>query len=439
MLKLTLILTSLFFASFYFPSIVSAQTDPSFSCLSQSGPLQTVSGFFNSGKFEPDVAANKKFDARNASFEYPETISHAMVSLRGSSSAVNMCWAGGYFTSSLTWHDLDISWEESKQGYDDDGSDRGEMNNTSSATAYHDKMTWTGMHVYNMHDAIRTNNTENNWTIQHSWFEYARDDCIENDSNYSGTIYDVLFDGCYTGLSNQSGDGVGELITMDKVLIRMEPMPYPYKWDSKDDPVVYVPGYTIPGTNDPIPFGHGNVFKGDEENFPDFEITNSVFLHEYDSEETIWPPKDKVKKCSNNTIIWLDGPSTAPNYLLNDFPGCFTIITDSTQGKAFWKSKVADWHARHPQVGANRKPSIPGDYKWPRFGAGVPTSTPTATPKPVIPGDANGDSKVDGLDYVIWLINYNTNTSAGSSKGDFDKNGRVDGLDYVIWLNSYTG
>lgn len=53
-----------------------------------------------------------------------------------------------------------------------------------------------------------------------------------------------------------------------------------------------------------------------------------------------------------------------------------------------------------------------------------------------IPGDANGDSKVDGLDYVIWLNNYNTNKT-GPSNGDFDNNGRVDGVDYVIWLNHY--
>lgn len=60
--------------------------------------------------------------------------------------------------------------------------------------------------------------------------------------------------------------------------------------------------------------------------------------------------------------------------------------------------------------------------------------TPTLS---AIPGDANNDGKVDGLDYVIWLNNYNQLTSNGSSKGDFDNNGKVDGLDYVIWLNNY--
>src|SRR3989344_639435 len=53
-----------------------------------------------------------------------------------------------------------------------------------------------------------------------------------------------------------------------------------------------------------------------------------------------------------------------------------------------------------------------------------------------LPGDANSDGHVDGIDYVIWLNNYNKHIS-GINKGDFDNNGFVDGLDYVIWLNNY--
>jgi hypothetical protein len=157
------------------------------------------------------------------------------------------------------------------------------------------------------------------------------------------------------------GEGAGETITLDKVLLRMEPMPYPRKWDTSSDPMLYLPGYGD------IPFGYGQLFKLASLSEPDFKITNSVFLLEYDAEKDLFPAKDKVTACSNNTIIWLDGPSTAPLHLLDDFPGCFTIITDVAQGKAFWKSKAADWHARHPEVGAARKPAIPGEYAWPRF------------------------------------------------------------------------
>ena len=54
-----------------------------------------------------------------------------------------------------------------------------------------------------------------------------------------------------------------------------------------------------------------------------------------------------------------------------------------------------------------------------------------------LPGDANNDGIVDGVDYVFWLNNYNKIVNDGSSSGDFDGNGKVDGADYVIWLNNY--
>ena len=60
--------------------------------------------------------------------------------------------------------------------------------------------------------------------------------------------------------------------------------------------------------------------------------------------------------------------------------------------------------------------------------------TPTPVPKP---GDANGDGKVDGQDYIIWLNNYNQTTVNGASDGDFNQDEKVDGLDYIIWLNNY--
>jgi len=54
-----------------------------------------------------------------------------------------------------------------------------------------------------------------------------------------------------------------------------------------------------------------------------------------------------------------------------------------------------------------------------------------------VPADANGDGRVDGVDYVIWLTHYNQNTSNGFADGDFNTDGIVNGEDYVIWLNHY--
>ncbi|KKS95567.1 MAG: hypothetical protein UV73_C0016G0013 [Candidatus Gottesmanbacteria bacterium GW2011_GWA2_43_14] len=68
----------------------------------------------------------------------------------------------------------------------------------------------------------------------------------------------------------------------------------------------------------------------------------------------------------------------------------------------------------------------------------TPTTAPTKITPPITlkPGDANGDNKVDGLDYVVWLNHYNQQAT-GAVNGDFNNSGKIDGLDYVIWLNNY--
>ncbi|MEZ6071760.1 MAG: dockerin type I domain-containing protein [Pirellulales bacterium] len=57
------------------------------------------------------------------------------------------------------------------------------------------------------------------------------------------------------------------------------------------------------------------------------------------------------------------------------------------------------------------------------------------------PGDANGDGKVDGVDYLVWAGHYGEDPAAdppGSpANGDFDGNGVVDGLDYLVWASNF--
>jgi len=57
-----------------------------------------------------------------------------------------------------------------------------------------------------------------------------------------------------------------------------------------------------------------------------------------------------------------------------------------------------------------------------------PSLTPTPSPIPWPPGDANGDYHVNGVDYVIWLNHYKQTGSGGATIGDFNSSGLVDGL-----------
>ena len=54
---------------------------------------------------------------------------------------------------------------------------------------------------------------------------------------------------------------------------------------------------------------------------------------------------------------------------------------------------------------------------------------------PMVPGDANGDSIVDGGDYTIWADHYGQ--PGGWIDGDFNGDGIVDGGDYTLWADNY--
>lgn len=64
--------------------------------------------------------------------------------------------------------------------------------------------------------------------------------------------------------------------------------------------------------------------------------------------------------------------------------------------------------------------------------------TPTVTSPAAKRGDANGDGIVNELDYDIWKSHYNPTLiqSGGSTIGDFNNDTKVDGVDFVIWLNN---
>ena len=53
------------------------------------------------------------------------------------------------------------------------------------------------------------------------------------------------------------------------------------------------------------------------------------------------------------------------------------------------------------------------------------------------PGDANGDGKVNGLDFLLWQQNYPTTSGATLQMGDFNGDGKVDGADFLIWQANY--
>ncbi|OGC96107.1 hypothetical protein A3H89_01905 [Candidatus Amesbacteria bacterium RIFCSPLOWO2_02_FULL_48_11] len=140
---------------------------------------------------------------------------------------------------------------------------------------------------------------------------------------------------------------------------------------------------------------------------------------------------------------------------VNADPRCLYILNS----KVYQKGSRTNLHRNHP-CGMDVSSIIPGNhltnfikYLDPNYVANIcsvspsPTATPTRTPTPirtptptspsVIPGDANNDGRVNGVDYVIWNTHYGQTGSVGPAMGDFNTSGAVDGVDYVIWFVHY--
>lgn len=296
-----------------------------------------------------------------------------MIDLNGDDTETGMCWAGGYSESDKPW---DASWDDHK---DLEGPTR----NSSIMTFRSYDANLTGMHFFNVHDGPQTSNGFD-WRVEHMWGQYIRDDAIENDHFHSGTVYDSLFDGTYTGISTrptsltaEGDDGTGEVVTIDKVLLRLQAMPYQFKWAEKPGNID-ASGAPWPGTG--VPYGHGAWFKYyDEDNSngdrdtknSHFIIKDSVFAATHKNVGTDkfnFPVPALIDQCENVTIAWLGDDTFVPDQSLTDvmtaFPSCVTVL-QGQPARDFWTTKVTDWHTRHPDVGADDKPVTPGDITFP--------------------------------------------------------------------------
>jgi hypothetical protein len=333
-------------------------TTNTFGCLGQTSDIVKVTGHHEE-RYEPAAVKNRAFDARTADF-LVKYVDGGMIRIEGSSSQTGMCFAGGYVRTDKPW---DASWTDHK---DLDGPTR--QSTPFGNMAY--SLTLTGMHFFNVHDGPRSN-AGFNATVQHSWGEYIRDDAVENDHMQTMRIYDTLFDGSFMGPSTRPGSGdstssgAGQVVTLDKVLLRLLPMPYP-----PGD------GMNVNG----IPYGQGKFFKiFDESNKTGkrdsrgnhFALKDVVLASGFKvlgTDKMNMPPPALVDRCENVTILYLsdDGytPHSSVTNLSKKFPNCIKYL----QGQAardYWKAKVIDWHKRHPDVGADRKPSNPGEIVFP--------------------------------------------------------------------------
>ena len=83
---------------------------------------------------------------------------------------------------------------------------------------------------------------------------------------------------------------------------------------------------------------------------------------------------------------------------------------------------------------------VVGDNGMPSLNVPTVVIDWTAYVPPVyIPGDANGDNKVDGGDLAIWQQNYDPLGTGNNTfaMGDFNDDNKIDGGDLAIWQQNY--
>ena len=317
----------------------ASQISRTFDCLRNVIETKRVLGTYDK-KLQLPPGKNKGFDARGARFIIKDA-KWGMVDILGNKEDTDMCWVGGYFESDKPW---DASWSQHK---DVESGGGGKTRNSSVITIRAPNATISGIHFFNVHDGPRTTDTPN-WRVEHVWGEYVRDDAIENDGQYSGVLYDSLLDGCFVGISTRAedakSDATNNTVVLDRVLLRLTPQPYGYKWDTR--------GFNY--KEGKVPMGQGLIFKvNDPSRTPRFIVKNSIFCLHFDSTgngELIDFPESIIKECFNNTIVWLGDGKFRGEY----DPKGFVLTRD----KSVWKTAVIDWHARHPEVGKHRKPPI---------------------------------------------------------------------------------
>ena len=265
-----------------------------------------------------------KIDARTAiwtaqwpvqdSFNYP-------VILSGGS---NICFNGGIINGSYPVQistDANATWEY--------------MRGTTAILVNTKNTTFENTRINNYGDGIGIKYGAENFLLNKVHLSDIRDDCLENDWLYSGTVIDSLFDGCYSGFSARTyssqspfpTDSSQNLITIKDSLIRLEAT-----WG------VYKNRGIIPG--------HDEFFKWEDMGIsPRLSLHNNIFRVDQTANNVgLGIPFGKLASCSNNIMVWL-GSGNYPEPLpqtLNGQP-CFTITTD----KILWDNAVNTWISTH--------------------------------------------------------------------------------------------
>lgn len=201
-------------------------------------------------------------------------------------------------------------------------------------------VTIEGVRIRRAWDAVRFSGNSPLFVLQTSWFSDIRDDCLEDDFLKGGLIKDVLFDGCFSGISlreptgratdgeptSRATVGSGQLLTLAGALIRVKP--YLYKGEMKT----------------------GGPIKASETS-PQLHVHDSVFVMDGGdilSRSQLEAGWDRISDCRNNMFLWTSD-TPWPNDLAKP-PSCFRFV-QGEQARFLWEAVRKNWINCHALIG----------------------------------------------------------------------------------------
>src|SRR6266705_1236744 len=193
-------------------TVTTPPPPPAGSCLTQAGPLVTLSGLRSSTYETGSLAGTAKVDATTAQFLVDQG-TNVPVRVGGGN---GICWSGGevlgQFPPSTSWSTM-----HDKYGMIPGSGSSANGIQIQNVTIF----SYGGGISFDVQD-------DANWSIKNVHVKYSRDDCIENDFLNAGTIDSTFLDGCYDAVSAQeysgSPNGNNNIVTISNSLLRLQSM-----------------------------------------------------------------------------------------------------------------------------------------------------------------------------------------------------------------------
>ena len=249
----------------------------------------------------------------------------------------NLCWTGGLITgtfpASTTWLDMhDTLAIQVRNG---------------TPTAPHIE----ALRVHNYGDGVFWNgnglggNALDGWVLKGCHISVFRDDGIQNDYGFTGTVDDCLFDGGFVGYSSRPApaqptvDQSAKVVTIQNSLIYLRDMPTGFLGD--------FPHHGRMWKMDNLNGNNPDLTQGND---PRLRLINNVFRCNTVAQccgDFMIPPAHYIDSASNNTFLWFTGTAFP-----DTIPSGFTVVTDVATGSSFWTSARSTWLSAHTSVAA---------------------------------------------------------------------------------------